>query len=40
MLRLWVFQQIPMAKTEGPVFEYACHEGIYAMLDILAGARG
>jgi hypothetical protein len=31
--------QIPMAKTKGPVFEYACHEGNYAMVDILAGAR-
>jgi hypothetical protein len=31
--------QIPMTKTKGPVFEYACHEGNYAMVDILAGAR-
>jgi hypothetical protein len=31
--------QIPMMKTKGPVFEYACHEGNYAMVDILAGAR-
>ena len=31
--------QIPMIKTKGPVFEYACHEGNYAMVDILAGAR-
>ena len=30
---------IPMTKTKGPVFEYACHEGNYAMVDILAGAR-
>jgi hypothetical protein len=28
-----------MTKTKGPVFEYACHEGNYAMVDILAGAR-
>jgi hypothetical protein len=25
--------------TEGPVYEYACHEGNYAMTGILAGAR-
>lgn len=31
--------QIPMTKTKGPIFEYACHEGNYAMTDILAGAR-
>ena len=29
----------PMAKIEGPIFEYACHEGNYAMPHILAGAR-
>jgi hypothetical protein len=31
--------QIPVTKTKGPIFEYACHEGNYAMTDILAGAR-
>jgi len=31
--------QISMTKTKGPIFEYACHEGNYAMVDILAGAR-
>jgi hypothetical protein len=31
--------EIPMMKTKGPLFEYACHEGNYAMADILAGAR-
>jgi hypothetical protein len=31
--------QIPMMKAKGPIFEYACHEGNYAMTDILAGAR-
>ena len=31
--------QVPMRKTEGPVFEYACHEGNYAMAGMLAGAR-
>jgi hypothetical protein len=28
-----------MRKMEGPLFEYACHEGNYAMEDILKGAR-
>ncbi|HTC36176.1 MAG TPA: hypothetical protein VK724_22540 [Bryobacteraceae bacterium] len=31
--------RIPLNKTNGPVYEYACHEGNYAMVDILAGAR-
>ena len=31
--------QIPVTRTKGPIFEYACHEGNYAMMDILAGAR-
>jgi len=31
--------QIPMSKTEGPVWEYACHEGNYAMTNVLSGAR-
>ncbi len=26
-------------KTRGPIFEYACHEGNYGLVDILAGAR-
>ncbi len=30
---------IPMTKAPGPVYEYACHEGNYAMEGILAGAR-
>ena len=30
---------IPMKKTEGPIFEYACHEGNYGMFNMLAGAR-
>jgi hypothetical protein len=29
----------PMAKIDGPIFEYACHEGNYAMPGILHGAR-
>jgi hypothetical protein len=31
--------EIPMRATEGPLYEYACHEGNYAMVDILSGAR-
>jgi len=31
--------QIAVTKAKGPIFEYACHEGNYAMTDILAGAR-
>ena len=30
---------IPMQKIEGPIFEYACHEGNYGLVGILAGAR-
>ena len=29
----------PMKHGLAPLFEYACHEGNYAMFDILAGAR-
>ena len=29
--------RIPMTKTEGPLLEYACHEGNYAMTGVLAG---
>jgi hypothetical protein len=31
--------QIPMTKTEGPLFEYACHEGNYGLANVLAGTR-
>jgi len=31
--------QIPMKKTDGPIIEYACNEGNYAMEGMLAGAR-
>jgi hypothetical protein len=31
--------QISMAKRTDRIFEYACHEGNYAMRDILSGAR-
>ena len=30
---------LPMTAIEGPLFEYACHEGNYALANILAGAR-
>ena len=30
---------IPMSKSEEPIYEYACHEGNYALIGILAGAR-
>jgi hypothetical protein len=29
----------PMARIDGPVFEYACHEGNYSVPNILKGAR-
>ncbi|MFT4888090.1 MAG: hypothetical protein ACJA2D_000590 [Pseudohongiellaceae bacterium] len=31
--------ELSFYATEGPVYEYACHEGNYAMPGILAGAR-
>ena len=31
--------EIPVMRSEGPIFEYACHEGNYAMTGGLAGAR-
>jgi len=31
--------EYPFLTTQGPVYEYACHEGNYAMTDILGGAR-
>jgi hypothetical protein len=30
---------IPMTKTEGPIYEYACHEGNYGMANLLSGHR-
>ena len=30
---------VPLWRTPGPLYEYACHEGNYAMAGILAGAR-
>ncbi|HEV2201473.1 MAG TPA: hypothetical protein VGR73_16765 [Bryobacteraceae bacterium] len=31
--------EIPMDKTESAIFEYACHEGNYGIVGILAGER-
>jgi len=28
-----------LTKTDGPIYEYACHEGNYGMTNILTGAR-
>ncbi len=30
---------IPMTRSDEPLYEYACHEGNYAMRNILSGAR-
>jgi hypothetical protein len=30
---------VPMTKVDSPMFEYACHEGNYALRNILSGAR-
>jgi hypothetical protein len=31
--------EFPFLATKGPVYEYACHEGNYAAVDIMGGAR-
>jgi hypothetical protein len=31
--------QIPMPRTKGEIYEYACHEGNYGMFGILSAAR-
>ena len=31
--------EYPFVASAGPIYEYACHEGNYAMPDILGGAR-
>jgi hypothetical protein len=31
--------EMPFNATKGPLYEYACHEGNYALPGILAGAR-
>jgi hypothetical protein len=36
--RTWT-AEAPLAKTGGPIFEFACHETNYGVPNILAGAR-
>jgi hypothetical protein len=36
--RSWTVS-LPMTKSDDRVFEYACHEGNYALGNILRGAR-
>jgi hypothetical protein len=36
--KIWAVEY-PFRATSGPVYEYACHEGNYAMSDIMGGAR-
>ena len=31
--------EMPLRAANGEIYEYACHEGNYAMANILAGAR-
>ena len=33
----WTYE-LPMKRIDGPLFEYACHEGNYGLYNILAGA--
>ena len=37
-VRPWTVE-IPMSRSRDPIFEYACHEGNYSLMNILAGAR-
>ena len=34
-----IVARIPMAKVDGQMYEYACHEGNYGMVNILRGER-
>jgi hypothetical protein len=36
--RSWT-ASIPMSKVEGPLYEYACHEGNYGLQGVMAGHR-
>ena len=38
LTRPWT-AQIPMTKSDEPIYEYACHEGNYGMEGTLSGAR-
>jgi len=31
--------ELPFRRIRGPIYEYACHEGNYGLLNLLAGAR-
>jgi len=31
--------ELPLAKTKGPIFEHACHEGNFGLYNTLVGAR-
>ena len=31
--------EMPMSRTRGPLFEFACHEGNYGLYNTLVGAR-
>ena len=31
--------EVPIRKFEGPIYEYACHEGNYGLPNILRAAR-
>ena len=37
--RPWTFS-VPMAKNDGEIYEYACHEGNYGLYNILAAVGG
>ena len=36
-MRPWTYA-IPMRRSDAAVYEYACHEGNYGLVNILAGA--
>jgi hypothetical protein len=36
--RPWTMEAV-LERTAGPLYEFACHEGNYAMMDMLSGAR-
>lgn len=36
--RSWT-AMVPWRRTEGPIYEYACHEGNYGMFNLLTGSR-
>jgi hypothetical protein len=36
--RPWMVE-LPLNRVDGPIFEYACHEGNYSLSHVLAGAR-